>query len=533
MIVLQNMGGIAPVLTPATLPDAMAQTASNLVLYKGGVCPLKDTTTVATPTKSGVKKTIYRFGLDQPETQYWFSWTTDVRVVKGPIASDTTQRTYYTGDGVPKKTDMTLALTGGTSYPMAAYNLGVPAPTAAPTLTQVPGTGPTTQESRAYVYTNVTAWGEESGPSPAAIGTADASHIVKLSNFEAVPTGSYSIAKRYIYRTVTSSSGTNYYWVGEITAAATEFTDSTPATGIGEVLMTLDWDTPPDDLSGLIALPSGALCGYSPSLKAVCFSVPNFPYAWPAKYRLTTDYEIVAVAPAGQGVVVLTTGYPYFINTGDPESASMIRINEEAPCVSARSVVNVKGDVIYASPNGLVSIGQNGTTLLTEKMFDRESWQATVNPTTMFAVKWDNKYVAFMESGGFVLDINGNLTPHTITATAAYVDPQTDNLYLAIGADIKKWNSGTPLTATWKSKVYDLPVPTNFSCFQVKAVSYNNLTFKMYVDGALAYSVPVPSQTPMRLPSGFLKRQYEFEVVGTDQWYVCAIANSITELKGV
>ena len=532
MIVLQNMGGIAPVLTPATLPDAMAQTASNLVLYKGGVCPLKDTTTVATPTKSGVKKTIYRFGLDQPETQYWFSWTTDVRVVKGPIASDTTQRTYFTGDGAPKKTDMTLALTGGTSYPMAAYNLGVPAPTAVPTLTQVPGTGPTTQESRAYVYTNVTAWGEESGPSPAAIGTADASHVVKLSNFEAVPTGSYNIAKRYIYRTVTSSSGTNYYWVGEVEASATEFIDNTPVTGIGEVLMTLDWDTPPDDLSGLIALPSGALCGYSPSLKAVCFSVPNFPYAWPAKYRLTTDYEPVAVASMGQGVAVLTTGYPYFINTGDPESASMIRIEEEAPCVSSRSVVSVHGSVMYASPSGLVALSQQGADVVTKKMFDREAWQA-INPTSLFAVKWDNKYVAFGQSGGFVLDLDGNFTTHSVTASAAYVEPTNDNLYLAIGTQIKKWNSGSALSAAWKSKRFELPVPTNFSCFQVKAVSYGDLTFNMYVDGLLTYSVKVPSASPMRLPSGFLKRNYEFEVMGADQWYVCAIANSITELKGI
>lgn len=531
MIVLQNMGGIAPMITPASLPDGFAQTATNLVLYKGGVAPLKDATTVTTPTKTGVKQSIYRFGIGQPETQYWFSWTTDVRVCKGPIASDTTQRTYFTGDGVPKKTDMSLALSGGTSYPVASYNLGVPAPTVAPALTQVSGTGPTIQESRAYVYTNVTSWGEESAPSPATIGTADSTHVLQLSGFDTVPTGQYSIAQRYIYRTVTSSSGTNYYWVGAIAASATTFTDTTAATGIGEALLTLDWDTPPNDLAGLIALPSGSLCGFSG--KQVCFSVPNFPYAWPAKYRLTTDYEIVAVAPAGQGVVVLTTGYPYFINTGDPESASMIRINEEAPCVSARSVATIKGEVIYASPSGLVSIGQNGATLLTEKMFDRETWQATANPSTLFAVKWDNKYVAFMSSGGFVLDINGNLTPHTITATAAYVDPTTDNLYLAIGTDIKKWNSGSALTATWKSKVYNLPVPANFSCFQIKAVSYINLRFNMYIDGSLAYSVMVPSNSPLRLPSGSLNRLYEFEIVGTDQWYVAGIANSITELKGL
>jgi len=530
MIVLQNMGGIAPMMTPASLSDRLAQQAENLVLYKGGVTPLKDAVTVARPTKSGTKKSIYRFGIGQPETQYWFSWTSDVRVVKGPIASDTTERTYFTGDGTPKKTDMVLALQGGTSYPFAAYEMGVPAPTLAPSLSNVPGAGPATQESRAYVFTHVTAWGEESAPSPAAIATATASSIVQLTFTDTLPSGQYNIDRRYIYRTVTSSAGTNYYWVGVVSSNEQTFIDNVPATGIGEALMTLDWDVPPADLDGLVALPSGALCGFSG--KQVCFSVPNFPYAWPAKYRLTTDYEIVAVAPMGQGVAVLTTGYPYFINTGDPESAQMIRIEEEAPCVSSRSVVVVQGNVMYASPSGLVSLGQSGTDVVTKKMYDREAWQA-LNPANLFAVKHDNKYVAFDGNGGFILDIDGNMTPHTVPATAAYVDPTTDNLYLASGVHIKRWNSGAPLTATWKSKLYVMPTPLNFSCFQVKASSYADLTFKMYVDGALKYSVMVTGQSPMRLPSGFLGRQYEFELTGTDEWYQCAIANSMTELKGI
>lgn len=531
MIVLQNMGGIAPMVTPLELPDRLAQTASNVILYKGGACPLKAPTSVMTPTKSGVKKTIYRFGIGEPETQYWFTWTTPVNVVKGPIASDTTQRTYFTGDGVPKKTDFSLALSGGTSYPIAAYNLGVPAPATAPVLTQISGSGPAIQESRAYVYTNVTAWGEESAPSPAAIGTADSANVLKVSDFEAVPTGQYSVTKRYIYRTVTSSAGTNYYFVGEVSAAATEFTDNVAATGIGEALVTLDWDVPPDTLAGLISLPSGALCGFSG--KQVCFSVPNFPYAWPGKYRLTCDYEIVAVAPMGQGVAVLTTGYPYFINTGDPEAAQMIRVEEEAPCVSARSVVSLQGTVMYASPNGLVALSQQGADVVTKKLFDREAWQVTVDPANLFAVKWDNKYVAFQTSGGFVLDIDGNFTTHTVTATAAYVDPQTDNLYLAIGTEIQKWNQGSPLTATWKSKLFNLPVPTNFSCFQLKAVTYVNTTLKLYIDGSLSYTVAVTGPGTFRLPSGSLNRRFEFEVSGTDQWTQLAVANSVQELKSV
>lgn len=552
MINLANMGGIAPKITPELLPDNMAQLANNAILHRGGVAPLKTPVTVATPTKSGTKKSIYRFGISQPEGQYWFSWTTQVNVARGPIAGDTTERTYFTGDGTPKKTDFSLATMGGTSYPVAAYELGVPAPTIAPILTQISGAGPTVQEQRAYVFTNVTAWGEESGPSPASIASADAGHIIQLNITDTIPSGQYNITKRYIYRTVTSSSGTNYYWIGEIAAGVTSFTDNIDITAIGEPLATLDWDVPPDDLSGLVALPSGAMCGFSG--KDVCFSVIGAPYAYPMKYRLTCDYEVVAVAPLAQGVAVLTTGYPYFINTGDPESAQMIRMDDEQACVSARSVVALQGAVIYASPDGLVSLSPVGAKLLTDTLFDRDSWQA-LDPSSMFSCKHDGRYYGFLTTGGFVLDSSGNFIPHDITATACYVDPVQDRMYLAIGTNIQKWDSGTLKTSLWKSKRFNLGYPAGFSCAQIKANGFENLIFKflatvdnpsdaaniaadsgglLVANGAtLTHTQVITGPAPFRLPSGFVARLWEFEISGTDHWTVASIAGSMTELKNV
>ena len=552
MIVLQNMGGIAPKTTPELLPDNLAQAANNAILHRGGVAPLKSPVTVATPTKSGSKKSIYRFGISQPEGQYWFSWTTPVHVARGPIAGDTTERTYFTGDGTPKKTDFSLALSGGTSYPVAAYDLGVPAPTIAPVLTRIEGAGPTVQEERAYVFTNVTAWGEESAPSPAAVASADSWHVIQLTITDTIPAGQHNITKRYIYRSVSSSSGTNYYYVGEVAAGVTTFTDNVDVALIGEPLATLDWDVPPDDLAGLVALPSGALCGFSG--KEVCFSVVGAPYAWPMKYRLTCEYEIVAVAPLAQGVAVLTTGYPYFINTGEPESAQMIRMDDEQACISARSVVPFMGSVIYASPDGLVSLSPAGASLLTDKLFDRDSWQA-LGPSSLFACKHDGRYYGFLSAGGFVMDTSGNFVQHDITATAAYVDPVQDRLYMAIGANIQKWDSGAPKTSTWKSKRYNFGYPVGFSCAQIKANSFSGLSFKfiatlddatqaasvaaasggaLSVSGAtLTHTQAVTGPAPFRLPSGFVTRLWEFEISGTDHWTIASVAGSMTELKNV
>ena len=537
LLVLSGMGGIAPRVTPELLPDGKAQTASNVRLHKGGVAALRAPSTVATPTKSGTAVTIHRFGKNQPEGQYWFKWTTAVNVARGPIAGDTEEKTYYTGDGVPKETSSTMALTGGTDYPVGYHNLKLPAPTAAPTLTQVSGAGPALEEQRAYVYTNIESFSgqvKESGPSPAAIGTADASHLLRVSGFSAIPSeGPHDIIGRRIYRSVTSSSGTDYYLVKTVLLTDTpndSVTDDTADTSVGEALPSLYWDTPPDDLAGLVTLPSGAMCGFSG--KEVCFSEIGMPHAWPDKYRLTADYNIVAVVPMGQGVIVLTDGYPYFINSGDPSSAQMIKLDEEQACVSARSAVAFGGGVIYASPDGLVMITSSGAKILTDALYDREAWQS-LTPSGIFAAKHDGRYYGFLASGGFILDSDGNFTTHDVTATACYVDPVLDQLYIAVGTAIQKWDAGAAKTHTWKSKKYRLPAPTSFGAAQVIATSYSSLTFKIYVDGTLKHTQTVTSSAPFRLPAGYRSSLFEFELSGTDQWTSCNVASTMEELKGV
>jgi hypothetical protein len=130
-IVITKFGGIAPVLDPRSLPDAGAATARNLSLRTGEFSPRKTDATVAS---SGVSNplTIYRFARVSGgafNTNPATGWTVragDVNFVKGQIADDTNERTYYTGDAAPKATDLT-----GT-----VRTLGVPAASAAPATTR-------------------------------------------------------------------------------------------------------------------------------------------------------------------------------------------------------------------------------------------------------------------------------------------------------------------------------------------------------------------------------------------------------------
>ena len=135
VIPIKSFGGIVPKMPPRFLPDTGAQVASNCAVFNGPLQPLMGLgSTVTTLTKSGDPLTIYRFGQDLiSTTQYWFHWTTDVNVCRGQISGDTQEWTFYTGDGVPKATYSTIALSGS-NYPTVSRPLGMPAPTAAPTL---------------------------------------------------------------------------------------------------------------------------------------------------------------------------------------------------------------------------------------------------------------------------------------------------------------------------------------------------------------------------------------------------------------
>lgn len=129
---IKSFGGVSPKVPARYLQDTMAQTALNAVVFNGSLQPLSNVgAAVHTLTKSGTPLTIYRFGQDSvSDSQYWFHWTSDVNVCRSQISGDTSEWTFYTGDGAPKATYAQLALSGA-NYPAVSRPLGIPAPTAA------------------------------------------------------------------------------------------------------------------------------------------------------------------------------------------------------------------------------------------------------------------------------------------------------------------------------------------------------------------------------------------------------------------
>lgn len=534
-IALKSFGGISPRISPRVLSDNLAQTATNCDVFSSTLRPLPDVSaSVVTLPKVGAIKTMYRFGQDiSSDTQYWFHWLTDVDVCRSQIAGDTSEWTFYTGDGAPKATYAALALTGGTDYPVAWRTLGIPAPSSAVTATvsETSTTG-AIPETRVYTYTWVSkeaGFEMESAPAPPS-GSTDSylDTSVTLTAFSTIPSGTYNITHVRIYR---ATAGT-YLYVDEIPVSQVIYEDTVSADALGNELPSLTWDMPPSGLKGLINLPNGLMAGFTG--RDVYFCEPYHPYAWPTKYNQTVDYPIVGFGRTDTTLVVLTSGAPYFIQGTHPENMAVVKSELEQACVAKQSIVSVNGMVLYASPDGLVQISPGNTKLITESMFRRDQWQAMFKPESIRAYQHDLKYVAFYDNGttqgGFIYDLStGQFAMHTIYALAGYNDLQRDQLFLTFtDKSVKKWYAGAGKTLTWKSKKFSMPQITGFSVAQVESEGYP-ITFKLYSEGALIYTKSVTSRTPFRLPPG-RGYDWEFEVSGAHEIFNVVIAQSMQEV---
>jgi len=530
--------GIAPRAEPRLLQDNQAQVAVNCKLWHGSLRPIADNAPVGvTLSKAGTKLSLYRFGVSiESDTQYWFHWTQDVDVCRSQISDDSEERTYYTDGTLPKVTDASIAVGGGTGYPVNSYTLGIPAPEALTgSVSGTAGTG--LAESRVYTYTYVSFWGEEGKPAePSVEFTVYPGQTVNLANMATGPSGNYNIGTKRIYRTVTSGSDTRYYFVTEVALATTAFADNILSENLQEELPSMTYSMPPANMRGLCNMANGIMAGFSG--KEVCFCEPYKPYAWPLGYRLLTDYEIVAIAALDTTLVVLTKSFPYVIQGTHPESMGQARVDIPQACVSKRSVRVLNGSVVYASPDGLFAIGSGGPPVnLTQVLFTNKEWRSWFKPSSISAYVFDEKYIGFYNNGttqgGFILDpVAGDFTLLNFYATAGYYDPQRDALFLVVNGELVKFDSGsTNLVASWRSKAFYSPRPINLGAIRVEAAKYP-VPVKVYADGKAIGVFMITSRDAQRLPDGFKANVWEFEVSTSFEVMSVEIAQTIRELAG-
>jgi hypothetical protein len=290
------------------------------------------------------------------------------------------------------------------------------------------------------------------------------------------PHNTTAMTKR-IYRTLSSTTDTEYHYLVTIAVATTIYSDTIPDTtaALGEVLPTTNWLMPPADMKGIIIMANGIACGFFGN--QVCFSEPFKPYAWPLAYQQSYDQDIVAIGVNGTTLVGMTQGNPFTITGVDPVTmgGGMEAMGVAWPCMAKSSVATFAFGVGYAAPQGFVIIGPT-VDVVTKDLFTQKEW-SDLNPDTFIAASADNRYYAGYSADGsslmFVIDKSEAASFIKINQklTDMWADPWTGKLYIAADKKIYQWEGdvGTKLSYEWKSKKFLTAPPINYGAAKIDA----------------------------------------------------------------
>ena len=479
---IDRFNGIRPMIAPDLLGGYDAQIADNAKITSGHIEAWFNELQEQVLESTGTVRTIFLY-----EDQYWLEWEADVNVVRAPISGDTEGKIYYTGDGIPKKTNDTEATTGSGAMPINFFPLAVA--TAKLDATAALGAGGS-GDPRAinYTWTVVTDWYEEGLPAPASntvsamlgqtvnltgmtliwqaatvynqgdsvfpVGDEDGTYLYKCvvagtsGATEPVTWGTTidgdttdgsvtwrcfknNLLEKRIYRINTGTSYAQYQLVDSIAIATTVYADSKTDTQLSNALPSETWDYPPDELTGLTYMSNGIVVGFVG--KDLYFSEPYRPWAYPINYRLSLSSPVVSIISLGSTIIVTTEENPYAVTGIDPNSMTPLKMPDPIANVSSRSSVGYTTGGIYAAPNGLYLVDGSKGLLLTKDHYTVDEWSA-LHPETMHSCIHDHKVFIFYKygtlEGGLVFNlISGQVTPLDFYTECAYVDPKTDILY--------------------------------------------------------------------------------------------------------
>lgn len=549
-IAVQAFRGMNNAVSPRLIENEQGERAVNCVVKNGNLTSLKNNKAVASPpTLAANARTLFLY-----RGTHWFSWPVDVDVVDSPIAEDEYDRAYYTGDGVPRYTNSSIA-TGAGVQPFANNTLGLDNPDAfSASVTyhdqsnDLDGRDPNDFESepesgylnletdddetRFYVCTYVTDFGEESAPSAVSqeLNIFCEDDSVTLTFSDTGGFGAQKISRRRIYRSATSGDVTQFFLVDELPVSTDTYTDTKSVYELGAELETEEYAKPPENMKGLIATSNGVVIGFVGN--TVVPSEPYLPYAYPLAYRQTLQDKVVAMAEMSSGVVIATEDKPVIMQGTLPDSFTMTVIDAALPCVSKRSMVDMGEAAIYASHEGLVSISQGGAQLITKDLLSEDYWQS-LDPSTVQGYRYNEFYVGFYGgSAGFVFDLRrGDFFELDFYASAGYFNSPEGKLYLIVNDTLVEFDAEGDLTYTWQSKQYDISRTTP-SSVKVFTENAQNTAMRVYADNALVVDMPLMGTDPVaRLPA-FRGRRLHFVLEGNDEIETVAIATSQGELNG-
>jgi hypothetical protein len=391
-------------------------------------------------------------------------------------------------------------------------------------------------ETRAYVYTMVNTYNEESAPSPANLVSLTYMDYVDVTTALPSFTGYAPRASTNIYRTF----GTNptYFKITTTDLGSNVYKDETfKASDIGIALPSLDWDIPETGLTGLVTMPNGFFAAFKNNM--LYFSEPFRPHAWP--YAMSFPNNITGICPDAQSLVVTTNTGAYMVLGSLPSNLSQQKLPLPQAGIAQRLMVNLEGAVAYASADGIVLVqGSQSTMTLSQKFYSREDWRSTFASIADDArFGYTDGYlvmVSSQEAKGIVIRLDeaaGTLTQYNETFDSMFYLPITDTLYFSVGANVYRFRDGAAAyyTLDWWSKEFTLPNFTNFGAFFIRCTA--STVVSIYVDAALWHTFTAATTGYYRLPAGKRAVRWSVRVQTTGKIEEIAMAESMAEFRSV
>lgn len=573
MIRVENFGGMVPLQDEHLLQSYHASYAQNCYVQSGTLSCITALVPVHNTVQPGTRS-VYRVpkanaGIDNMVDSYWMEFPNEnTWVARNPTPGLTDGGRFYwaDGDNPPLMTTKDRLAAG-----FGALKVGIPSPGVAPGVSVSGGTTPT--ETRGYVYTWVSASGEEGPPSPPTVlaGNANGTWHITMTAPTVDDTTNRTLTTTRIYRTVTNQQGVaDFFFVDEMPIATLVYDDilASGVVALHDTLKSENWLPPPDDINGLVNMPNGMIAGFRKN--EVWFCEPYLPHAWPPQYVLGVESEIVGLGVQQQSLIILTVGWTYIATGIRPDAMTLTKVSNLQPCTSMGSIVSSPEGVMYTSVNGLIVCANGVEINATANLVRKDQWPKLIYLPNAHATYQNRSYIAFSSPGANVFqedafqedafqgrDFTGTqngvyltLTDERTALMPLYSDLPVDNVITDVWTgeffllrngvvehvDIRK--DYPRLGYVWRSKNFQTPYKENWAAAKVffqqppGPPPDRPTIFRLYADGKVVHQrVLDVSGKQFRLPSGFKCDFMQFEIDGQLVIYNVQIATSARELR--
>lgn len=241
------------------------------------------------------------------------------------------------------------------------------------------------------------------------------------------------------------------------------------------------------------------------------------PNAWPSTYFIDFPETIMGIGEVQNGLLVFTKYKTYIITGNNPLSFTKYLLDGSQGCLSHYTIQFVNNTLLWLSTDGICASSGGIVEVISLPKVGKISFTSINNAQVL-----DNVYYLAADGKIFCYDFRYNKIIRVIDNSVDWLGSYNDTLYANFSNDIYEMMQGSPLTYKWKSPILTEGEYSNYKLFKEFYIRYNgDITFKLYVDGALVNIKQLSGNTCYNLKALDSARGYglEIELEGTGEVY--------------